>query len=118
MATKDKTPWNRRKPAYTKPVPSRDVLIVTPGRPETVVAIGNVRARVWLNDGRHGAEWKIDVGYVYSTGGNNPHGKSGFTNSIPLNSVPDAAKALKKAYRCAMRGERKRRLLAIVLFRW
>lgn len=118
MAMKYKKQWTRWNKPDQKTKTSREVVTYKPGCPEHVVVIGNVKARIWSNDGAAGPEWKIDCGYVYSTGSNAANFRAGFTNSIPLNAVPDAARALKKAYRVAMRGKRKRRWLAIFLFRW
>ena len=72
--------------------------------PDAVVSVGNVRARVWVNPGVNGRdpEVKIDVGVAYSNRGNNPDGSSGLSHSIPVNVVPDACKALKRAYKLAI----------------
>lgn len=105
--------WDKQK---TKP--SREVGVIDPNRPIRIVQIGNVRARVWLNDSPIGPELKVDCGYVYSTGGNNPYGRAGFTNSIPLNAAKDAIQAMKVARRWAYWNQGRRNLLNFFFLRW
>ena len=97
---------------------SKQLVVIDPNKPEKVVMAGNVRARVWKNDSPVGVEWRVDCVYIYSVSNRGNNRNWGTTHSIPLHAVPDAARAMKKAYRWAKRRRRNERWFAIILLRW
>lgn len=93
-------------------VASRDgvVTLEEANRPAKSIPVGKVVARVWRNELPLGTEWRIDCVYVYS--------RWSWTSSMPIDSIGDATKALKKARSWAKREEMRGRWLAILLLRW